>query len=380
MIKIYQKSINKSGHKNGDFIYASNIMDTRAVGVLGDFTSDSNAGDSEICCETVKQFINANLSNWCHNLVEGSEIVEQLANNVNKWLADNTSGSRTTLIVILYDSHKKKLYYIVQGDSGLAIVKKEQIKYINKGDTSALKIATGFLPVQSKFNTEIIVNVEPTDFIFAYTDGFWKNTKLHRNGGENKIIEILRKERWEQTEVSINENIFDTSPRKDDMTILVMKEDVMDKPPLTGLNPKTNSKKTKNLHNTPYQVLDYLKSELNIIREEIEVTNRKSPLEEFLIHQLDKLSVAKSQEDFGILEQIQTEITDTRGKIEERLSILLKQAEQFEKLDKAISDLKKLIEQLTEQVTQQPQIDPNKADAHYEELKKLIEKLTEQPQ
>ncbi|MCP4351642.1 MAG: hypothetical protein GY795_39760, partial [Desulfobacterales bacterium] len=44
------------------------------------------------------------------------------------------------------------------------------------------------------------------------------------------------------------------------------------------------------------------------------------------------------------------------------------------KADAHYEELKKLIEKLTEQ----PQIDPNKADAHYKELKKLIEKLTEQ--
>ena len=43
------KSEGKRPERNDDFVYAANIANTRGVGVLGDFTSDSRPGINESC-------------------------------------------------------------------------------------------------------------------------------------------------------------------------------------------------------------------------------------------------------------------------------------------------------------------------------------------
>ncbi|CAN2042889.1 hypothetical protein GMMP15_90027 [Candidatus Magnetomoraceae bacterium gMMP-15] len=245
-IKTYVKSVGKTEKRNDDFVYALNISNTRAIGVLGDFTSDSRRDLNKQCLTAVKYFIEEELPKWKFNLTPGPEIIKDVANYINKWLKDSgTTYDRTTLIVILYDSYENKLYYTIKGDSGLAIIEKNSFEYIYQGDTSGIRNAAGFLPITDEFNVET-KEISSSDIIFAYTDGLWENTNFADN--DNQLKEIFRKNTLNEIKEEIDNKIFKRSYRKDDLSILILKEEKTSKIYEESVYDERPSQKTEQLY------------------------------------------------------------------------------------------------------------------------------------
>jgi len=307
-IQIYQKTEGKTKNRNDDFIYAVNIANTRALGILGDFTSDSSIGDNISCRSDLKRFVEGRQEGWRRELTDGKKIIEDVANCVNKWMREYAgTKSRTTLVAVLYDGYEGKLYYTVQGDSGLAVVGEDGVRYIHKGDTTGTRAAAGFLPIETGFQVGSVDKIDPSAVIFAYTDGFWENTSL-ANEGDNKIREIFTPDKdWEGIVANISKEIFGRSRRKDDLSVLVFKGEKMN---------TSGSGKT-------------LEERFDKLEERVRVVNEESPFERDLLKK------------FAEFHSVQDAISVLSGKIDTLGTNL---SNKISELDKKMSKIESVLE------------------------------------
>jgi len=380
-IQIYQKTEGKTKNRNDDFIYAVNITNTRALGILGDFTSDSTVGDNINCCNDLKRFVEGRQEGWRRELTDGKKIIEDVANCVNQWMKDHAgTKSRTTLVAVLYDGYEGKLYYMVQGDSGLAVVGKDGVRYIRKGDTAGTRVAAGFLPTDTGFQVRKFDKIDPSAVIFAYTDGFWENTRL-ASEEDDRIREIFNPDRdWEGIVANISKEIFGRSRRKDDLSIFVFK----------GGELKI-SKNEKTLEEKFYE-----------LQEVVRVVNEVSPVEhswsqkmdDYFRQTSDKLNqtldryekisyklqtLAKNDEDMdaqikkitgelgALKESIFTHIRDSQEKADKMTEAFQAARETDERLNAQINELTGEVESLKERIFRHIRKTQEKADKTLQE-------------
>ncbi|CAN2042898.1 hypothetical protein GMMP15_90036 [Candidatus Magnetomoraceae bacterium gMMP-15] len=356
-IKTYVKSVGKTEKRNDDFVYALNISNTRAIGVLGDFTSDSRRDLNKQCLTAVKYFIEEELPKWKFNLTPGPEIIKDVANYINKWLKDSgTTYDRTTLIVILYDSYENKLYYTIKGDSGLAIIEKNSFEYIYQGDTSGIRNAAGFLPITDEFNVET-KEISSSDIIFAYTDGLWENTNFADN--DNQLKEIFRKNTLNEIKKEIDNKIFKRSYRKDDLSILILKEEQMS----GQVNNKSDNGFQKELLDKFHSMKKNMNNRMNDIEDKIEdfqkdfeLINKKSPIEEELVEELEKL-----QDEVNGLKSIENKFINEVREIKDSFKTEFKK--QNERLINTFTEIKDRLEKIET-------AREIKSDSHAEKYKK----------
>ncbi|MCP4347978.1 MAG: SpoIIE family protein phosphatase [Desulfobacterales bacterium] len=326
----YTKTQGKSPDRNDDFVYAVNISNTRALGVVGDFISDSLKGDSQGCQNAIENYIEKMISEWLYKLPDGNEIVKETADQINLWMKKCAHcESKTTLVVVLYEmfDNERKLYYTILGDSGLALIKKNRIQYINKGDASGTRYASGFLPLKTNFEIEIC-NTEPSDFVFAYTDGFWENTSY--KDGEKTILENFKQKHLKK----IGETIFSKSTKKDDMSILIFWEEPMN----------------EDLNKDIEKEISRLNQKFDTFRRDFEqFINKPSPVERFIEQKWEEfLPVQKKfvrDEDIRKSEEHLTEIID-RG--------ICNLDRKIDNLDRKIDNLEKRINNLERKKERQP--------------------------
>jgi len=215
----------KKTNQNDDFVFGANIKDTCALGVLGDFQTGCMAGIGFECTNNIKQFFDKNKKKWLLELTKNTDIIIEVAEYINEWLRiknrikNKSQKSRTTLIVLIYDSMEKKLYYTINGDSGLAVVKNnEKTEYISKGDIKGSRSGAGSLPIDHSFNLQLI-EVEENDIVFAFSDGLWSNTNIN----EKSLANVIFYPNMTNIVNSITNNVINKCAKNDDMSFLLLK-------------------------------------------------------------------------------------------------------------------------------------------------------------
>lgn len=227
-IDSWQHSEGKAGSdRNDDFVMVRKIFNYRVLGLLGDFTSDSQAGINKRLEKEMQRFIDERLEMWKDMLLPPDRILNLVARHINKWLADRRGDSRTTLVAMDYNAKSRMLHYLTVGDSGLGLGRPSGIDLVVKGDTSGVRDASGFLPLDvADFKVGHCAVDEDTS-IFAYTDGFWENTQhfLDPHDVEKVLQPVFRKGSALIIGANLKESIYGGSSQQDDLTMLVLKSE-----------------------------------------------------------------------------------------------------------------------------------------------------------
>ncbi len=214
-----------SSDRNDDFVLIRKIFNYRVLGLLGDFTSDSQAGINTRLEKEMNRFIDERLEMWKDMLLAPDRILNLVARHINKWLADRRGDSRTTLVAMDYNAKAGMLHYTTVGDSGLGLGGPSCIDLVVKGDTSGVRDASGFLPLDAAdFKVEQRV-VEGESCVFAYTDGFWENTQhfLDPDRMEDVLLPVFGKGSALIIGANLKESIYGGSSQQDDLSMLVLK-------------------------------------------------------------------------------------------------------------------------------------------------------------
>ncbi|MDJ0840688.1 MAG: SpoIIE family protein phosphatase [Acidobacteriota bacterium] len=217
-------SIGKTEHCNDDFVFARNIFDYRALGILGDFTSDGPRGANRALMSNLEQFVNDREQKWREMLLPDDRLLPLIARHINNWLDSNEPGAKTTLIALLWDLREQQCSYISVGDSGLGIVGPQGLRYLREGDRGGLRISAGFLPRKDDFQVEQ-ARVYNDDVLFAFTDGLWENT--HTFMKEPLLLETLQGPDIQSIHRQVNHNILKKASRDDDLSVLILKGETM---------------------------------------------------------------------------------------------------------------------------------------------------------
>ena len=220
-------SVGKNERRNDDFVYAQSLFEGSGLGIVGDFTGDGPKGVNQDCVEALDAFVKARIQTWRELLLPADRILLLIARYLNQWLADYDRRAQTTLIACVWDVISGRCHYLSVGDSGLAVVGPQGLRFLAEGDRSGIRIAAGFLPTNNEFRVQEAA-VESHEVLFAFTDGLWENTQtflndrllesVFRAGGLNQIVE------------SLNRDILQPAVRKDDLSMLIMKGEPMNQP------------------------------------------------------------------------------------------------------------------------------------------------------
>jgi len=235
-IKCADKSVGKNQNSNDDFVFCGSIKNTCALGVLGDFQTGCDPEIRDYCLEQLKIFFSEKRNQWAFELTPNSDIIVTVAEKINtclneatnKYQFQNNDNNRTTLIVLIYDLIEKKIYFSINGDSGMAIIgsNKRPLKYIYEGDRTGSNSGAGSLPGKINFNENIMTReIDDTDVVVLFSDGLWRNTDEDKI--DNKMPQIFYKHTMSEILQSLDKEIINHNSTKnvDDMSFVLMKSE-----------------------------------------------------------------------------------------------------------------------------------------------------------
>ena len=228
-VRAYTRSQGKTPVHNSDFVVSAVLERTRAIAVLGDFAEDRTAL-ARSCEVALNNFFASKKDEWIDGRASAASIVLETGIFVNKWLGRQTGDNRTTLVVALYDSKEKRIYYINRGDSGIVIVGKEgdsSVRFLAIGDEDDGRSAAGHLSGEPKHFLPRVDELKDGDAVFAFTDGLWENLKPLRPENKRFFFELM-KGSLQQIEAKVKNNIFEKSSFNDDMAVFCLKEDLVE--------------------------------------------------------------------------------------------------------------------------------------------------------
>jgi len=222
VIKTRAFSEGKHG-RNDDFVLAREVFSNCAVGVIGDFTSDSPEGINQRLLGDLARYLDECIPTWQEHLTPARNMVSLLTRFVNTWLTERRERARTTLVAIAYDAWEGQFYFTSIGDSGLAVAGPRGVRFLRQGDTTGLRDASGFLPLAGdNFSLEKEA-IAADETLFAFTDGFWESTRhfLDPFKCEPMLQSIFCQERLETIESAVADRIIAHSDHADDLTLLL---------------------------------------------------------------------------------------------------------------------------------------------------------------
>lgn len=218
-------SIGKTDRRNDDMCFTVPLFQTQMLGVLGDFTSDSPQGVNEACQSHLLAFIKDKLATWREMLLPPERMLPLLLRKTNDWLGDFGQKAQTTLIVYVWDLRAETCHFISVGDSGLACIGPEGVRYLREGDRQGLRISAGFLPGQVD-GTVMVAPVRAGECLIAFSDGFWENTQSFMN--DALLSEVFSGNSLAQISARVQQQLIEPANRKDDLSILLMKGEKME--------------------------------------------------------------------------------------------------------------------------------------------------------
>lgn len=212
-------TLGKTDRRNDDMGLAVPIFRNQVLGIIGDFTSDSIQGAGEACITYLKGFIGKRLATWQEMRLPAKRLLPLLVHQINEWLRDY-GKVQTTLIVLVWDLHTQSCHFISVGDSGLAVVGPNGVRYLREGDRGGLRVSAGFLPADIDPTVEV-ATVAENETIIAFTDGFWENTHTFMN--DDLLQKVLAPPKLMGAVAAVEQHIMQPAIRKDDLSILIFK-------------------------------------------------------------------------------------------------------------------------------------------------------------
>ena len=209
--------------RNDDFVLVRPVFNNSAVGVVGDFTSDSPEGINQRLVGALARYLDECIPTWQEHLTPARNMVSLVTRFINNWLGERKTRARTTLVAIAWDAWDRHFYYTSIGDSGLAVAGPRGVRFLRKGDTTGLRDASGFLPLTSdNFNLEKAA-IAADETLFAFTDGFWESTRhfIDPNQCEPLLQGIFCKHRLIEIDAEVRSRIIAASNHVDDLTLLI---------------------------------------------------------------------------------------------------------------------------------------------------------------
>ena len=229
----------KTPNRNDDFVYYKHISATSLLGVLGDFTGDSPQGTNKALVDALDTFVTERIDTWRDNLVDARNIVKLASNHINGWLLERPGKkAQTTLVVTVYDAYNGQLYYVTAGDSGLAVVTPKTLTFLARGDTSGARDASAHLPVANANFTTGRSEVAADAVVFAYSDGLWENTAHFLKTDQHRqfLHRIFYADNLRTIDQRLHDELIPRSSSKDDLSVLIIKEEAMNNDHDTGTN------------------------------------------------------------------------------------------------------------------------------------------------
>jgi len=227
-LRVFATSEGK-GHRNDDFCANYQILSTRVLAVLGDFTSDSPKGANTRLQQSLEAFVAKRIVTWREHLIPAKDILGLVGRFINRELQQNHHGAKTTLCACVVDSHEAKLHFLNIGDSGLGIGGDGPFHFLRKGDTAGARDATGFLPLETDSFTVYEAEFPQNSQALLFTDGFWENTQhyLEQGSAETFLAELMAQPTLEAVAAQFREQILKRSNQRDDLTLMIVKEETV---------------------------------------------------------------------------------------------------------------------------------------------------------
>ncbi len=219
-------TVGKTDRRNDDMLFAVELFRHQVLGVLGDFTSDSPQGVNEACGSHLQAFVADKLATWREMLLPPERLLPLLLRKANDFLADYGQKAQTTLIVFSWDLRSEACHFISVGDSGLACAGPNGVRYLREGDRDGLRISAGFLP-GAVDATVMVAPVRRDETLFAFSDGLWENTKDFMN--DALLLDVFTAAGLDEIGQRLQARILNPAIRKDDLSILVMKGETMER-------------------------------------------------------------------------------------------------------------------------------------------------------
>lgn len=219
-------TVGKTDRRNDDMLFVVELFRHQVLGVLGDFTSDSPQGVNEACSSHLQAFVADKLATWREMLLPPERLLPLLLRKTNDFLADYGQKAQTTLIVFSWDLRSEDCHFISVGDSGLACVGPNGVRYLREGDRDGLRISAGFLP-GAVDATVMVAPVRRDETLFAFSDGLWENTKDFMS--DALLLDVFSAAGLDEIGQRLQARILNPAIRKDDLSILVMKGETMER-------------------------------------------------------------------------------------------------------------------------------------------------------
>lgn len=290
MITTHTISIGKTDRRNDDMVFCLNLFNYQALGLIGDFTSDSSQGANRACLEHLSAFVAERVVKWREMFLPPERLLPLLVRHTNDWLADYGPKVQTTLIVFIWDLKAERCHFISIGDSGLAVVGPSGVRFLREGDRQGLRIAAGFLPGQPDL-TVYVENVAADECLFAFTDGFWENTTSFMN--DRLIQQVFQDASLTNITESLWHHVLNQAIRKDDLSMILMKGDEMTQQPTPAAHDGLDRK-----------LRDEIERQLTIAIGAGQLENQVTPLEQSLLQSLGDASALEQRLRDSLLPQV----------------------------------------------------------------------------
>ena len=217
------------GNRNDDFYAHFQILSTRVLAILGDFTSDSPKGANTRLQQSLEAFVAKRIVTWREHLIPPQDILGLVGRFINRELQQNHRGAKTTLCACVVDSHERQLHFLNVGDSGLGTCDDGAFQFLRKGDTAGARDATGFLPLETEAFAVYQAECPIDSLVLLFTDGFWENSAhfLDTGHAEPFLASLMAQPTLAEVASQFREQILARSNQRDDLTLMIVKEETV---------------------------------------------------------------------------------------------------------------------------------------------------------